>query len=111
MSCSLIPKIYSLHDILRRDLTVRGICHGVEHPNSLAQELVSASGANSGVLCRNVPKPQVGDAAVGRVALHAPSDGHVALGSVLSGTLDFRASQEAAALNPEAPRCVQVRYN
>ena len=52
---------------------------------------------------------QVGDAALVRVALHAPSDGHVALGSVLSGTLDFRASQEAAALNPEAPRCVQVR--
>lgn len=54
---------------------------------------------------------QVGDAALVRVALHAPSDGHVALGSVLSGTLDFRASQEAAARNPEAPRCVQVRYN
>ncbi|EIE18927.1 hypothetical protein COCSUDRAFT_49110 [Coccomyxa subellipsoidea C-169] len=51
---------------------------------------------------------RVGDAALVRVALHAPSDGHVALGSVLSGTLDFRASQEAAALNPEAPRCVQV---
>lgn len=51
---------------------------------------------------------QVGDAALVRVALHAPSDGHVALGSVLSGTLDFRASQEAAALNPEAPRCIQV---
>ncbi|CAL8463947.1 g3482 [Coccomyxa elongata] len=51
---------------------------------------------------------RVGDAALVRVALHAPSDGHVALGSVLSGTLDFRASQEAAALNPEAPRCIQV---
>lgn len=50
----------------------------------------------------------MGDSALVRVALHAPSDSYVALGSVLAGTLDFRASQEAAALNPGAPRCVQV---
>ena len=52
---------------------------------------------------------QLGDAALVRVALHAPTDGPVALGSVLAGTLDFRAAQEAAAANPSAPKCIQVQ--
>ena len=51
---------------------------------------------------------QLGDAALVRVALHAPTEGPVQLGGVLAGTLDFRASHEAAAATPAAPKCIQV---
>jgi len=51
----------------------------------------------------------MGDAALVRVALHAPPDGPLALGALLAGTLDFRASQAAAAADAASPRCVQAR--
>ncbi len=51
---------------------------------------------------------QLGDAALVRVALHAPMEGPVQLGGVLAGTLDFRASHDAAAATPAAPKCIQV---
>ena len=43
-----------------------------------------------------------------RVALHSPSEGPLQLGSVLAGTLDFRASHDAAEAAPAAPKCIQV---
>ena len=54
---------------------------------------------------------QLGDAALVRVALHAPTEGPLQLGSVLAGTLDFRASHEAAEAAPAAPKCLQVRVH
>ena len=52
---------------------------------------------------------QLGDAALVRVALHAPLEGPLVLGSVLAGTFDFRASQTASNSSAAAPRCIQVR--
>ncbi len=49
---------------------------------------------------------QLGDAALVRVALHAPLDGPLVLGSVLAGTFDFRASQIASGSG--TPKCIQV---
>lgn len=49
---------------------------------------------------------QLGDAALVRVALHAPLDGPLVLGSVLAGTFDFRASQTASSSG--TPKCIQV---
>lgn len=43
-----------------------------------------------------------------RLALHPPRDRPLCLGATLSGTLDFRGSQEAAAADPALPKCVQV---
>jgi len=54
------------------------------------------------------PAVQLGEAALVRVALHAPLDGPLVLGSVLAGTFDFRASQAASGPSSAAPRCIQV---
>jgi len=51
---------------------------------------------------------QLGEAALVRVALHAPLDGPLVLGSVLAGTFDFRASQTASGPSSAAPKCIQV---
>jgi hypothetical protein len=53
---------------------------------------------------------QLGEAALVRIALHAPTNSPVTLGCVLAGTLDFRAPQEAVAMHPDAYRCIQVRW-
>ena len=45
-----------------------------------------------------------------RLALHPPQDGPVCLGATLSGTLDFRGSQEASARDSRTPKCVQVHF-
>ena len=50
---------------------------------------------------------QLGDAALVRVALHAPLEGPLVLGSVLAGTFDFRASQIASSSG--TPKCIQVQ--
>lgn len=49
---------------------------------------------------------QLGDAALVRVALHAPLDGPLVLGSVLAGTFDFRASQIAS--SSSTSKCIQA---
>ena len=51
---------------------------------------------------------QLGEAALVRVALHAPLDGPLVLGSVLAGTFDFRASQGASSSGSASPKCIQV---
>ena len=53
---------------------------------------------------------QLGNAALVRVALHAPLDGPLVLGSLLAGTFDFRASQTASSTGVAAPKCIQVRW-
>ena len=54
------------------------------------------------------PAVQLGEAPLVRVALHAPLDGPLVLGSVLAGTFDFRASQTASGPSSAAPKCIQV---
>ena len=58
------------------------------------------------VVDRMISAAQLGDAALVRVALHAPLDGPLVLGSVLAGTFDFRASQIAS--SSSAPKCIQA---
>ena len=51
---------------------------------------------------------RVGEHPLVRVALHPPLEGRLQLGATISGTLDFRFSQEAAQQSSAAPKCVQV---
>ena len=48
------------------------------------------------------------DNMLARLTLHPPMDGPLCLGATLCGTVDFSASQEAAAADPSLPKCVQV---
>ena len=50
----------------------------------------------------------MGDFPIGKVSLHPPLDGYVQPGSTLAGTIDLRASQDAAAKRAEAPKCVSL---
>eukprot|EP00891_Asterochloris_glomerata_P005253 jgi/Astpho2/5253/Aster-x1285 len=51
---------------------------------------------------------KVGDQPLVRVALHPPLEGQLQLGSTIAGTLDLRASHEAAGAGTGAPNCVQI---
>ena len=51
---------------------------------------------------------RVGDQPLVRVALHPPLEGQLQLGSTIAGTLDLRASHDAADAGVGAPKCVQV---
>lgn len=50
----------------------------------------------------------MGDFPIGRISLHPPLEGYIQPGSTLAGTIDLRASQEAAAKQAEAPKCVSL---
>ena len=52
----------------------------------------------------------MGDQPLVRVALHPPLEGQLQLGSTIAGTLDLRASHEAAGAGTGAPNCVQVSH-
>ena len=43
-----------------------------------------------------------------KLSLHPPTNGLLCLGATISGTVDFRESQQAAADDPALPKCVQV---
>lgn len=50
----------------------------------------------------------MGDFPIGTVSLHAPMDGYIQPGSTLAGTVDLRSSQDAAAKQAEAPKCISL---
>ncbi|KAK9814302.1 hypothetical protein WJX72_003654 [[Myrmecia] bisecta] len=51
---------------------------------------------------------RIGASPLVRLGVHEPLDGPLRLGSTLAGTLDFRASHEAAILHQQSPKCAQV---
>lgn len=50
----------------------------------------------------------MGDFPIGKVSLHPATDGYIQPGSTLAGTIDLRSSQEEAAKQAEAPKCVSL---